>query len=112
MKTRFLKFAMAVAVLLLVCVCCKKKNNSSNELSLSNMSVKRMDLTHAKMLALADTPAKDDFEYSPLYIVNEEGVLESVEYTIELEGDGNLVELVKANLQLKIHYIYQIGEDW
>ena len=112
MKARIFKIMMAVAVMLLVCVGCKKNNGSDNGHGLSNMKFKKMDLTHATMLALADTPAKDDSEYTPLYIVNEQGILESVEYTIEVEGDEGTANLVKANLQLKIHYIYQIGEDW
>ena len=110
MKTRIFKIMMAVAVLLMVCVGCEK--NSSDHHGLSGMKFKKMDLTHASMLALADTPAKDDSEYSPLYIVNEQGILESVEYTIEVDGDEGTANLVKANLQLKIHYIYPIGDDW
>ena len=112
MKTRIFKMMMAVTVLLMIGVGCKKNNGSDDNHGLSNMKFKKMDLTHATMLALADTPAKDDSEYTPLYIVNEEGMLESVEYTIEVEGDEGAANLVKANLQLKIHYIYQIGEDW
>ena len=106
------KVMMAVAVLLLIGIGCKKNNGGDDSHGLSNMKFKRMDLSHATMLALADTPAKDDSEYTPLYVVNEEGILESVEYTIEVEGDEGAANLVKANLQLKIHYIYQIGEDW
>ena len=102
----------AIAVLLLICAGCNKSGDGSDSNHLGNMNFKRMDLTHAQMLALAEDPAKDDSEYTPLYIVNEDGVLESVEYTIEVEGDDGLVNLVKANLQLKVHYIYQIGEDW
>ena len=112
MKTRIFKVMMAVTMLLLVCFGCKKNNGSDNGHSLSNMTFKKMDLTHAQMLALADTPAKDDPQYTPLYVVNDEGILESVEYTIEVEGDEGVANLVKANLQLKVHYIYQIGEDW
>lgn len=112
MKTRIFKVMMAVAVLLMVCVGCKKNNGGDDSHGLSNMKFKKMDLSHATMLALAATPTKDGPEYTPLYIVNEEGVLESVEYTIEVEGDEGAANLVKANLQLKIHYIYQIGEDW
>lgn len=114
MKTRIFKVFMAVAALLLICTGCKKDNNGngSGSSALSDLKIKKMDLTHAQMLALADTPAKDDPEYTPLYIVNDEGVLESVEYTIEVSGDDGLVNLVKANLQLKVHYIYQIGDDW
>ena len=112
MKARIFKIMMAVAVLLLVCVGCKKNNGGDDSHGLSNMKFKKMDLTHATMLALANTPAKDDQEYTPLYIVNEQGILESVEYTIEVEGDESTANLVKANLQLKIHYIYPIGEDW
>ena len=112
MKTRIFKVLMAVAVLVLACAGCKKNGSDSSGKTLSSMNIKRMDLTHASMLALADTPTKDDSEYTPLYIVNDEGILESVEYTIEVDGDGDVANLVKANLQLKIHYIYPIGEDW
>lgn len=106
---------MAVAMMLvLACASCKKDNNNDdgNNSGLSNLKMKQMDLTHAQMLALAESVNKDDGDYQPLYIVNEDGVLEAVEYTIEVEGDGGLVNLVKANLQLKVHYIYQIGTDW
>lgn len=111
MKTRIFKLMTAVAVLLLVCIGCKK-NGGNNGHGIQSMTFKKMDLTHASMLALADTPAKDELEYTPLYIVNEDGILESVEYTIEVEGDEGTANLVKANLQLKIHYIYPIGDDW
>ena len=111
MKIRFFKVLMAVAVLLMAAAGCKKNDSSDNK-SLSNLKFKKMDITHAKMLALADTPAKGDDDYTPLYVVNDDGILESVEYTIEVEGDDGLTSLVKANLQLKVHYIYQIGADW
>ena len=66
---------MAVAVLVLACAGCKKNGSDSSGKTLSSMNIKRMDLTHASMLALADTPTKDDSEYTPLYIVNDEGIL-------------------------------------
>ena len=104
---------MAVAVLVLACAGCKKNDSDSSGKTLNNMNIKRMDLTHAQMLALAESPEKiDDSEYTPLYIVNDEGILESVEYTIEVDGDGDVANLVKTNLQLKVHYIYQIGDGW
>lgn len=112
MKIRIFKIMMAVTMLVLVCIGCKKNDSSGSSHGLSDMTFKKMDLTHATMLALADTPVKDDSEYTPLYVVNEQGILESVEYTIEVEGDEGTANLVKANLQLKVHYIYQIGDDW
>ena len=75
---RIFKVMMAVAVLLLIGIGCKKNKGGDDSHGLSNMKFKRMDLTHATMLALADTPAKDDSEYTPLYVVNEEGILSLV----------------------------------
>ncbi len=111
---RFLKLFAVAMMLVLACTGCKKDNNNGGggSNSLSNLNLKNMNLSHAQMLALAESVSKDDADYTPLYIVNEDGVLESVEYTIEVEGDDGLVNLVKANLQLKVHYIYQIGTDW
>lgn len=106
-----------ILMLVLAFVGCKKDNNNSGggggSYGLNGLNLKNMNLSHAQMLALAESESKDSFDYTPLYIVNEDGVLESVEYTIEVEGDNEgLANLVKANLQLKVHYIYQIGTDW
>lgn len=111
---RFLKLFTALMLLVLISTGCKKNNNSDGGGSsgLSNLSLKNMDLSHAQMLALAESVSKDDLDYTPLYIVNEDGVLEAVEYTIEVNGDAGLVNFVKARLQLKVHYIYQIGDEW
>ena len=114
MKTRIFKIMTVAMMLVLACAGCKKDNNNggSGSNGLSNLNLKQMDLTHAQMLALAESVSKDEGDYQPLYIVNDDGVLEAVEYTIEVEGDEGVVNLVKANLQMKVHYIYQIGTDW
>lgn len=94
----------------------------------SSMKFKRMDIAGAKALALAsdnssnkqNAPARmkadgEDPTYNvsnPIYTVSDDGTLVEVHYTIEVVGNGEIVDLVKANMRLKASYIYAIGDDW
>ena len=93
----------------------------------SSMQFKRMDIAGAKALALASDggsksnapmrmPADEgDPEYNvanPIWTVSEDGTLVEVHYTIEVVGNGEIVDMVKANMRLKASYIYAIGDEW
>ena len=94
----------------------------------SSMKFKRMDIAGAKALALAsdgssqqNAPARikadgeEDPTYNvshPIYTVSDDGTLVEVHYTIEVVGDGEIVDLIKANMRLKARYIYAIGDEW
>ncbi len=97
----------------------------------SSMQFKRMNIAGAKALALAsdgsnqqNAPARmpaaqmdgePDPEYNisnPAFIVSEDGTMVEVHYTIEVVGDGEVVDMIKANMRLKMQYIYAIGDNW
>ena len=92
----------------------------------SSMKFKRMDIAGAKALALASeggqqkAPARlqdgeedPSFNVShPIYTVSDDGTLVEVNYTIEVVGNGEIVDMIKANMRLKARYIYAIGDDW
>lgn len=97
----------------------------------SSMQFKRMNIAGAKALALAsdgsnqqNAPARmpaaqmdgePDPEYNisnPAFIVSEDGTMVEVHYTIEVVGDGEVVDKIKANMRLKMQYIYPIGDNW
>lgn len=96
----------------------------------SSMQFKRMNIAGAKALALAsdgsnqqNAPARmpaalmdeGDPEYNisnPIFTVSEDGTLVEVHYTIEVVGNGEIVDMIKANMRLKAQYIYAIGDEW
>ena len=96
----------------------------------SSMQFKRMNIAGAKALALAsdgsnqqNAPARmpaalmdeGDPEYNisnPIFTVSEDGTLVEVHYTIEVVGNGEIVDMIKANMRLKAQYIYEIGDEW
>lgn len=94
----------------------------------TSMQFKRMDIAGAKALALAsestsqqNAPARikaedgEDPTYNvshPIYTVSEDGTLVEVHYTIEVVGNGEIVDMIKANMRLKASYIYAIGDQW
>lgn len=101
------------------------ENNAGGKAT--SMKFKRMDIAGAKALALAsestsqqNAPARikadgEDPTYNvshPIYIVSEDGKLVEVHYTIEVVGNGEIVDLIKANMRLKARYIYAIGDKW
>ena len=101
------------------------ENNAGGKAT--SMKFKRMDIAGAKALALAsestsqqNAPARikadgEDPTYNvshPIYTVSEDGKLVEVHYTIEVVGNGEIVDLVKANMRLKARYIYAIGDKW
>lgn len=94
----------------------------------SSMQFKRMDIAGAKALALAsdgssqrNAPARAIYDgegdpsfnvSNPVWTVSEDGTLVEVHYTIEVVGNGEIVDLVKANMRLVMQYIYPIGDEW
>ncbi|MBQ3913792.1 MAG: hypothetical protein II692_00255, partial [Paludibacteraceae bacterium] len=94
--------------------------------SASSMTFKRMDIAGAKAIALASdgssqnngpkrmtTDGDPDYNVSnPVWTVSEDGTLVEVHYTIEVVGNGEIVDLVKANMRLVMQYIYPIGDEW
>ena len=115
MKSRIFKIMLAVAVMLLVCAGCKKNkdnNESESPSGLSNLTLKKIDLTGVKMLAIADDTYFNGQNYNALYAVNDAGELKRATFTMDLDGDSDLTSIVRIFLHLKVQYIYQIGDDW
>lgn len=84
--------------------------------SLHDVNFKKMHLNGVKVLALVadESSSKDGGEstQAPLYSVSDDGTLVEIEYTIEVGGSGDAVEVVKANCRLAMEYVYRIGDDW
>ena len=98
----------------------------TNRGSVKEMTFKRMDINGAKAIALVSdastqhAPARamrneDEPQFNvsnPVYSVSDDGKLVEVHYTIEVIGDGEVVDMVKANMRLVMQYIYPIGDEW
>lgn len=100
--------------------------------SLKGVTFKKMDISGAQALALASAKSKtkmatkgdgdggqadeeiDDGPREPtiLYIMGEDGLLSEVKYTLEVEGEGEVVEMVSANLKIAMDCVYTIGKKW
>ena len=98
------------------------------------VSFRKVDLSGASSLVLASgknetrgskTKAGDgggdeqhtDFDYSaPLYKVSADGTMVEVDYDIEVttssDAGGEIKDSLKANMRLKIEYIYGINDKW
>lgn len=121
MKTKLFLCGLLVAAIGMFTSCEDMRGGSA-----SSMQFKRMDIAGAKALALAgdgsqkNAPARlkageGDPEYNvanPIYTVSDDGTLVEVHYTIEVVGNGEIVDMVKANMRLKASYIYAIGDEW
>ena len=122
MKTKFFIFGLLIAAVGMLSSCEANRGGSA-----SSMTFKRMDIAGAKAIALANDGsqknapqrilARDggDPEYNvsnPVWTVSEDGTLVEVHYTIEVVGNGEIVDLVKANMRLVMQYIYPINDDW
>lgn len=121
MKTKLFLCGLLVAAIGMLTSCEDMRGGSA-----SSMQFKRMDIAGAKALALAgdgsqkNAPARlkageGDPEYNvanPIYTVSDDGTLVEVHYTIEVVGNGEIVDMVKANMRLKASYIYAIGDEW
>ena len=123
MKTKFFSLIGIGMIALLFLVSCEGNSGGSA----SSMQFKRMDIAGAKAIALASDgssrnngpkrmPAEGDApDYNvsnPVWTVSEDGTLVEVHYTIEVVGNGEIVDLVKANMRLVMQYIYPIGDEW
>ena len=125
MKTKFFSRIGIGMIALLFLVSCENGGGK-----VSSMQFKRMNIAGAKALALASDagnpqkmPARlpaalmdeGDPEYNisnPIFTVSEDGTLVEVHYTIEVVGNGEIVDMIKANMRLKAQYIYAIGNEW
>lgn len=123
MKTKFFYLFLAALTAVVLTSC---EENAGGKAS--SMKFKRMDIAGAKAIALAadgssqhNAPARakldgdEDPTYNvsnPIYTVSEDGTLVEVHYTIEVVGNGEIVDLIKANMRLKARYIYAIGDEW
>ena len=106
------------------------------------VSFRKVDLSGASSLVLASGKSEDskswtrssmskagdggdgggdeqhtDFDYSaPLYKVSADGTMVEVDYDIEVttssDAGGEIKDSLKANLRLKIEYIYGINDKW
>lgn len=126
MNTKILSALSIGMIAMLFLVSCERGGGK-----VSSMQFKRMNIAGAKALALAsdgsnqqNAPARmpaaqmdgePDPEYNisnPVFIVSEDGTMVEVHYTIEVVGDGEVVDMIKANMRLKMQYIYPIGDNW
>ena len=124
MKTRFI-YALAALIVALGMISCEGGGGSK----VKNVEFKRMHLEGVKALALAsdgseaqnaprrvrteDGDGEITYEtHQPVYSVSEDGTLVEITYTIEARGNGELVDMVKANLRLVMQNIFTIGDDW
>ena len=124
MNTKILS-ALGIGMMAMLFLVSCEDNRGGNATS---MKFKRMDIAGAKALALASEGAnpqkapvrlkadgEEDPTYNvshPIYTVSEDGTLVEVKYTIEVVGNGEIVDMVKANMRLKARYIYPIGDEW
>ena len=123
MKTRFI-YALAAIIVALGMASCEGGGGKVH-----NIEFKRMHLDGVKALALAsdgseaqnaprrvrteDGDGEITYEtHQPVYSVSEDGTLVEITYTIEARGNGELVDMVKANLRLVMQNIFTIGDDW
>ena len=122
MKTKFTFLALLIAAIGMLTSCEENRGGSA-----SSMQFKRMDIAGAKAIALAsdgssrnngpkrmpvEGDAPDYNVSNPVWTVSEDGTLVEVHYTIEVVGNGEIVDLVKANMRLVMQYIYPIGDEW
>lgn len=113
MKKNTLKlFAIAVFA-----VCCISLTGCGKFGGINDFQFKKMDIAGVNTLALVanESSSKDgeqEIVLSPLYKVSDEGTLVEIEYTIEARGNGEAVEIAKANCRIAMEYVYRIGDDW
>ena len=122
--TKKILLALGIGMIAMLClVSCENEGGNA-----SSMQFKRMDIAGAKAIALAsdggsksnapkharlDGEGDPSFNVSnPVWTVSEDGTLVEVHYTIEVVGNGEIVDLVKANMRLVMQYIYPINDDW
>jgi|GEM_PF-1827789 len=125
MKRSFL-YALAVIVAAIGMTSCEGIGGGGK---LKEIDFKRMNLDGVSALALASDgsdeqkaprrrPASDGdgeiiYDMSePAYSVSEDGTLVEITYTIEARGDGEVVDMVKAQMRLVMENIFTIGDDW
>ena len=91
--------------------------------NIESITFKKMDIQGAKTLALAPSGEGsktatradgDDVSNMPtiLYIMEDDGTLREVEYTLEIKGEGAIVDTVTHHLKISINRVRPIGEKW
>lgn len=82
---------------------------------IKGIDFKKANIAGASMLALGQSggDAKDANVVSMLYKVNEQGILEEVEYVIEVKAENDSVaHVVNARVRLSIREMIPFGEKW
>ena len=126
MKKAITAIAILLATTLFIACKVEDENRGTNSGSrLEDVSFKRVDLSGAHTLALASprkTTTKADGDetgvddttggLSLLYIMDDNGQLKEVEYTLEIAGDDGVKQLVSTRLKLVMEHVYSIGAKW
>lgn len=89
--------------------------SKEDDFHINGIDFKKANIAGAQMLALGQTSAdtKDAHVVSLLYKVNEQGILEEVEYTIEVKAENDSVaHVVNARVRLSIREMIPFGEKW
>lgn len=89
--------------------------SKEEDFHINGIDFKKADIAGAQMLALGQpsTDAKEANVLSMLYKVNEQGILEEVEYTIEVRAENDSVSHeVNARVRLSIRELIPFGEKW
>lgn len=90
-------------------------SKEEEDFHVNGIDFKKADIAGAQMLALGQPSAntKDANVLSMLYKVNDQGVLEEVEYTIEVKAENDSVaHVVNARVRLSIREMIPFGEKW
>lgn len=106
---KYLIFSL-LSIVFLLSGCSKEE-----DFHINGIDFKKADITGAQMLALGQpsTDAKEANVLSMLYKVNEQGILEEVEYTIEVRAENDSVSHeVNARVRLSIRELIPFGEKW
>ena len=117
-----------LAIILFAGVFSSCENGGGGGGSATGLQFKRMNIVGAHAIALASDesgkksapkhmPAADGDQpqynvSNPVWTVSDDGTLVEVHYTIEVEGKGEIVDKVKANMRLVMQYIYSINNEW
>lgn len=108
MKTMRKCFIFSVLSSVLLFVGCNKESG----FSLEGINFKKANISGAELLALGEA-STDANVVSMLYKVNEQGVLEEVEYTIEVKsGSDSVARVVNARVRLSIREMIPFGDKW
>lgn len=98
--------------------CGSEESESGGDVTIGDVTIKKANIKGAKMLALASETPEEGSQTtigvnSMLYKVNDNGVLEEVSYTFEINtNDSEIAEFIQQSLRLTIYNMVPIGDKW